>query len=318
MAEVNEGLHSELKEKNDELLRLTEELQELNNTFDAKVQHLKNRNDYLQSALEHEQEEHQRDINAYEEKIAELKEGQSSTDNSEATNQGSSDDTEDTNPNSELSAQLEQSLQKNRILQEDLKTYKEQLAALKDSGKECGTVKAENMKLKSKISLLEKQMTDMNSVDGNLKKIRQERDEMNVKMQYLEKQLASARCKTCEKPRRSLTPIREESVVSRNSIAAKLSKNPSCFCDDKKYKISTNVTVLYDNKKFSKGSNTDSISTMSSDSTPPSDKLAKLQMRLASINRMENQVEQMISSIRRQNQRYVSFKVISNFQFWGV
>lgn len=314
LANNNELLRRELEQRSEELQRLQRELEESRTTYEEEIRNLKGRNDLLQLQLQREELDHEQDVDMYEERLS----GRKIMRTKQRLSEDAFDDYQDsreeeeTDKREELAAQLEETVKKNQMLTEELAASKQELECLKCVGKEHGALKAENMKLKTQISTLEKQMNASKDIEENLRKTKQLNEELNVKVQYLEKQLAITRSRMSEKipPKQAnpLTSIKEEEATSKVALQSKSTTRPPCSCDEKKYKISTNLTVLYDNRKFTKACNTDSDSTVEMSehtSSYCSNRFARVQMHIASMNQMENKVAQMILSVRQQNQRSI-------------
>lgn len=271
-------LERKVAEKTAEVKKLARELEEVKSNFDREFQKLQAKKDLLEVRLEREQEEHQRELDMLDAKLRKYV-------NAETTS------------SSALTSQLEDCVCRNNEYKDEVQSLKDQLKEMQNLGKEYGLVKAENMKLKSQIQILQKQLNELKDVEVKMKRLKQERDDLSVKVQYLETKLTNLNCKCGVEVQNNkpscVVPVRQETRSCQSSRTS-----PGRTCENKKYTVSTNVTVLCD--KFGKVPTADCCTTPSSAASSCNQ---TLQMRLLSINRMEQQVDQMIMSVRRQNQR---------------
>ncbi|KAI4458582.1 hypothetical protein MML48_7g00008838 [Holotrichia oblita] len=288
----NQELETQLAEKTEEIEKLTHELEEVKSNFDGEYHKLQAKYELLEVRLEREQEEHQRDLDILDEKLKQYVDA-------ETTTIGSSDG-ESSTTDSGLTTQLQDCLSKNRQYKDEVQNLTEQLKRLQNIGKDYGLVKAENMKLKSQVQTLQKQLDDLKDVETKLKKLRQERDELSVKVQYLENKFSNLRCKCGVEVENRGKPLCVVPAKRDSSPGQPCKASTSRICENKKYTISTNVTVLCD--KSGKSTSTDACPGRPREPVNCAH-TTTLQMRLLSINRMEKQVDQMIMSVRRQNQR---------------
>ncbi|GJQ74397.1 hypothetical protein Trydic_g21270 [Trypoxylus dichotomus] len=296
---VNESLQNELDERTNQLQKVKQELEDAKANFEEEISKLEAKNALLQLQFENEQAEHQREIDLIEDKLAQCHKEYVSTIVS-CSDIASSDSS---TTSSELTSLLEECVEKNRKLHEELKTCREQMQALQESGKECGLLKTENMKLKMQISTLQKQLAELKDVHEKLMQLNQEKEELMVKVNYLEKQLSISRCK-CERVKRPppcLEPIKEETIQRPCAVQPPKPK-VSCYCSEKKDHIRITLTTPCDDK-VNKDSPTDPDGTVWCKDPQLSGALGNLNLRLASINRMEGQVDHMIMSVHRQTQK---------------